>query len=100
MNSSLQDGAENAMSIRIGYLLPTRERIMAEQPQAAPSLELAERAERLASFSPGRCTSEIADLKAALADFRATLAGAPYHGWPPTKPSHLSCRGCRREELN
>ena len=29
MNSSLQDGAENAMSIRIGYLLPTRERIMA-----------------------------------------------------------------------
>jgi hypothetical protein len=35
------------MSIRIGYLLPTRERIMAEQPQAAPLLELAERAERL-----------------------------------------------------
>jgi hypothetical protein len=29
MNSSLQDGAENAMSIRIGYLLPTPERIMA-----------------------------------------------------------------------
>jgi hypothetical protein len=28
-------GAENAMSIRIGYLLPTRERIMAGQPQAA-----------------------------------------------------------------
>jgi alkanesulfonate monooxygenase SsuD/methylene tetrahydromethanopterin reductase-like flavin-dependent oxidoreductase (luciferase family) len=35
------------MSIRIGYLLPTRERIMAGQPQAAPLLELAERAERL-----------------------------------------------------
>jgi hypothetical protein len=35
------------MSIRIGYLLPTRERIMAEQPQAAPLLELAERAERV-----------------------------------------------------
>jgi len=35
------------MSIRIGYLLPTRERIMAEQPQAAPLLELAERAGRL-----------------------------------------------------
>src|SRR6266571_6456962 len=47
MNSSLQNGAENAMSIRIGYLLPTRERIMAGQPQAAPLLELAERAERL-----------------------------------------------------
>jgi len=27
MNSSLQNGAENAMSLRIGYLLPTRERI-------------------------------------------------------------------------
>ena len=35
------------MSTRIGYLLPTRERIMAEQPQAAPLLELAERAERV-----------------------------------------------------
>src|SRR5215510_10467758 len=40
-------GAENTMSIRIGYLLPTRERIMAGQPQATPLLELAERAERL-----------------------------------------------------
>ena len=35
------------MSIRIGYLLPTRERVMAGQPQAAPLLELAEQAERL-----------------------------------------------------
>jgi alkanesulfonate monooxygenase SsuD/methylene tetrahydromethanopterin reductase-like flavin-dependent oxidoreductase (luciferase family) len=35
------------MSPRIGYLLPTREQIMAGQPQAAPLLELAERAERL-----------------------------------------------------
>ena len=35
------------MSIRIRYLLPTLERIMAGQPQAAPLLELAERAERL-----------------------------------------------------
>src|SRR5262249_54778236 len=51
----LQDGAENAMSIRIGYLLPTRERIMAEQPQAAPLLELAERAERVSV--PLRCAS-------------------------------------------
>src|SRR5262249_14336313 len=47
MNSSLQDGAESAMSIRIGYLLPTRERIMAGQLPAAPLLELAERAERV-----------------------------------------------------
>ena len=38
MNSSLQDGAESAMSIRIRYLLPTRERIMAGQLQAAPLL--------------------------------------------------------------
>src|SRR6516164_9436754 len=45
MNSRLQNGPENAMPIRIGYLLPTRERIMAGQPQAAPLLELAERAE-------------------------------------------------------
>src|SRR6516225_7548417 len=55
MNSSLQDGAENAMFIRIGYLLPTRERIMAEQPPAAPLLELAERAERVSV--PLRCPS-------------------------------------------
>jgi hypothetical protein len=40
-------GPENAMSIGIGYLLPTRERVMVGQPQAAPLLELAERAERL-----------------------------------------------------
>src|SRR6516164_752085 len=45
MNSGLQNGAENAMSIRIGYLLPPRERITAGQPQAASLLELAERAE-------------------------------------------------------
>ena len=55
MNSSLQDGAENAMSLRIGYLLPTRERIMAGQPQAASLLELAERAERVSV--PLRCPS-------------------------------------------
>src|SRR5438105_11841387 len=35
------------MSIRIGYLLPTRERIMAGQPQAAQLVELAEQAQRL-----------------------------------------------------
>jgi alkanesulfonate monooxygenase SsuD/methylene tetrahydromethanopterin reductase-like flavin-dependent oxidoreductase (luciferase family) len=35
------------MSPRIGYLLPTREHIMAGRPQAAPLLELAEQAERL-----------------------------------------------------
>jgi alkanesulfonate monooxygenase SsuD/methylene tetrahydromethanopterin reductase-like flavin-dependent oxidoreductase (luciferase family) len=35
------------MAVRIGYLLPTRERIMEGQPQAAPLLELAERAARL-----------------------------------------------------
>jgi len=71
MNSSLQDGTENAISIRIGYLLPTRERIMAGRPQPASLLELAELGLRCRL---GRCTSEIADLKAALADFSATLA--------------------------
>ena len=35
------------MSPRIGYLLPTREHVMAGQPQAKLLLELAERAERL-----------------------------------------------------
>jgi alkanesulfonate monooxygenase SsuD/methylene tetrahydromethanopterin reductase-like flavin-dependent oxidoreductase (luciferase family) len=35
------------MGVRIGYLLPTREHVMAGQPQAAPLLQLAERAERL-----------------------------------------------------
>src|SRR5262249_26169382 len=40
-------GAEITMSIRIGYLLPTRERVMAGQPHAAPLLESAGRAERL-----------------------------------------------------
>src|SRR5215831_292075 len=43
------------MSIRIRYLLPTRKRIMAEQRQAAPLLELAERAERVSV--PLRCPS-------------------------------------------
>jgi hypothetical protein len=74
MNSSLQDGAENAMSIRIGYLLPPRERITAGQPQAASLLELAERAERLGFDSVWANAPAIADLKATLADFRATLA--------------------------
>jgi alkanesulfonate monooxygenase SsuD/methylene tetrahydromethanopterin reductase-like flavin-dependent oxidoreductase (luciferase family) len=35
------------LSPRIGYLLPTREKIMAGEPQAAPLLDLAARAERL-----------------------------------------------------
>jgi alkanesulfonate monooxygenase SsuD/methylene tetrahydromethanopterin reductase-like flavin-dependent oxidoreductase (luciferase family) len=35
------------MSLRIGYLLPTREQIMIGQPEVAPLLDLAERAERL-----------------------------------------------------
>ncbi len=35
------------MAVRIGYLLPTRERVMAGEPQAVPLLELAQRAERL-----------------------------------------------------
>ena len=53
MNSSLQDGAENVMSIRIGYLLPTRERIMAEQPPAAPLLELLSELNAWASILSG-----------------------------------------------
>ena len=56
------------MSIRIGYLLPTRN--MAGQPQAAPLLELAERAERLGFDSVWASAPAIAYLKAALADFR------------------------------
>jgi probable F420-dependent oxidoreductase len=35
------------MAVRIGYLLPTRERVMAGRPEAAPLLALAERAEAL-----------------------------------------------------
>ncbi|HZT86494.1 MAG TPA: LLM class flavin-dependent oxidoreductase [Stellaceae bacterium] len=35
------------MALRIGYLLPTRERVMQGQPQAAPLLALARRAEEL-----------------------------------------------------
>ena len=35
------------MALRIGYLLPTREQIMAGEPRAAPLLALAERAEGL-----------------------------------------------------
>jgi hypothetical protein len=44
------------MSIRIGYLLPTRERVMAGQPQAASLLELAERAEHWALIPSGPVT--------------------------------------------
>lgn len=35
------------MTLRLGYLLPTREAVMAGEPAAAPLLELAERAESL-----------------------------------------------------
>jgi probable F420-dependent oxidoreductase len=35
------------MAVRLGYLLPTRERVMAGRPEAAPLLALAERAEAL-----------------------------------------------------
>src|SRR3954468_19544013 len=35
------------MAVRIGYLLPTRERVMEGRPEAAPLLALAERAEAL-----------------------------------------------------
>ena len=35
------------MSMRLGYLLPTRERVMRGQPEAAPILDLASRAEDL-----------------------------------------------------
>jgi hypothetical protein len=39
------------MSIRIGYLLPTRERVMAGQPQAASLLELLSELSAWASIS-------------------------------------------------
>ena len=35
------------MAPRLGYLLPTRERIMSGEPETTPLLELASRAERL-----------------------------------------------------
>ena len=35
------------MAPKLGYLLPTRERIMSREPHTGPMLELAERAERL-----------------------------------------------------
>ncbi len=35
------------MTMRIGYLLPTRERIMEGEPRVSPLLDLAERAEGL-----------------------------------------------------
>jgi alkanesulfonate monooxygenase SsuD/methylene tetrahydromethanopterin reductase-like flavin-dependent oxidoreductase (luciferase family) len=41
------DKPEHVMSPRIGYLLPTREQVMAGQPDAAPLLDLAARAEDL-----------------------------------------------------
>jgi hypothetical protein len=88
------------MSIRIGYLLPTRERIMAEQPQAAPLLELAERAERLGFVLSGPVYQRNRRPQGGTGRLQGDAGQAPYHGWPPTKPSHLSCRGCRREELN
>src|SRR6516165_4274361 len=97
MNSSLQDGAENAMSIRIGSLLPTRERIMAEQPPAAPLLELAERAERVSV--PLRCpswrASPSARRRVAAAEPRPAPA-ASYQHRPPKRvarraETHTAC---------
>ena len=38
------------MSVKIGYLLPTRESIMEGRPEAEPLLNLAERAEGLGWF--------------------------------------------------
>ena len=35
------------MTVKIGYLLPTRERVMQDRPEAAPLLDLGERAEAL-----------------------------------------------------
>src|SRR5262245_60182668 len=42
-----QATTESIMTLRIGYLLPTRESIMEGRPEAEPLLALAERAERL-----------------------------------------------------
>src|SRR5262249_5095316 len=102
MNSSLQDGPEKAMSIRIGYLLPTRERIMAGQPQAAPFLKLAERAERVSV--PLRCpswrASPSARRRAAAAKSRLAGAAACRHRPPKDRgkdhaESGLERRGVR-----
>jgi alkanesulfonate monooxygenase SsuD/methylene tetrahydromethanopterin reductase-like flavin-dependent oxidoreductase (luciferase family) len=35
------------MPVRLGYLLPTREKAMSGEPAAAPLIDLAARAERL-----------------------------------------------------
>ena len=45
--TDLMSDKGNAMTLRLGYLLPTREAVMAGQPEARPLLELAEHAERL-----------------------------------------------------
>ena len=41
------------MAPRLGYLLPTREQIMEGQPETAPLLELAARAEAWATIRSG-----------------------------------------------
>jgi hypothetical protein len=72
-------GAENAMSIRIGYLLPTLERIMAGQPQAARYWNWLSELSAWASILPGpvhqrnrRPQSGISRLPATFAELRIT----------------------------
>jgi len=83
------------MSIRIGYLLPTRERIVAEQRQAAPLLELAERAERLGfdSVWAGAPAKSPTSRRHWLTQGDASPSCASQ--WPPIRLSRTSCRRCR-----
>ena len=86
------------MSMLVG--LSTRERIMAGQPQAAPLLELAERAERLGFDSIWAGAPAIADLKAGLADFRRPWPSSVSRmATDKTQPLELPRLPPRRAEL-
>jgi hypothetical protein len=67
------------MSIRIGYLLPTRERIMAEQPPAAPLLELLSELNAWASILSGPVHQRNHRPQSGISQLPATLAELPYH---------------------
>src|SRR5262249_6037982 len=87
----------NAMSIRIGYLLPTRERIMAKQHRWRRCWNWLSWAPGL-RFCLGQCTSKIADLKAPLAAFRQAWADLRTAAADKTQPLELPRLPPRRAE--